>query len=104
MVTRDGSRWGQCARKARFKDEHTANRRAAELGFRAYPCKFCRGWHLSSLPFRDHPHGGRRDNEREVKLALAKRALAELERKGVKGPLLDRAKEHVAELELKEKE
>lgn len=40
-----------CYAKARFGDEHTANLAAAryiDKYLRAYPCRHCSGWHLTS--------------------------------------------------------
>ncbi len=39
-------------RKVRFDDEFEAKRRARELGFRAYTCSLCGGWHLTSQTHR----------------------------------------------------
>lgn len=37
-----------CASKVRFRDEHEARKRGKRLGLRAYACRFCHGWHLTS--------------------------------------------------------
>lgn len=41
-------RWRQCGRKATFKDRVRAVRRAKRLGLRAYRCRVCNHWHLTS--------------------------------------------------------
>lgn len=46
------ARYSQCARKKRYRDRDEANhvrhRREHEAGsLRAYPCPFCKGWHLT---------------------------------------------------------
>lgn len=39
--------WRSCKRKARYRNEHEAQRRANEIGLRAYECEICNGWHLT---------------------------------------------------------
>lgn len=90
--------WGKCGRKARFREEAVAVRRARELGLRAYPCQRCSGWHLTSMAYRDEKPVAR-PVDRGLELRRARRALAELERKRITGPLLESARRRVAELE-----
>lgn len=88
--------WG---RKARML-EHVANRRAQRYGMRAYECAECGGWHLTSAPLYEKP--SRKGPSEGVLLDQAIRrarlAVEELDRKHVRGPLLETAKKTHAEL------
>lgn len=37
-----------CKLKTRFRTEFDAKKKGKEIGLRAYPCRFCKGWHLTS--------------------------------------------------------
>ncbi len=91
----DRSEWNSCKRKARFRNEHDAERQAKKHGLRAYTCEACDGFHLTSMALRPAPRQ-RAQARPEVAAERARRALAELERKGVSGPLLDSARAEVA--------
>ena len=75
-----------CKRKARFAQRRDADARASAYGQAVYECRHCGGFHCTSGVSQ-----GRVERER------AERALAELHRKGVTGPLLETAIATVAE-------
>ena len=72
-----------CLRKVRYDTEAEAERRTF-VGRTAYRCPHCRGWHITS--------------QEKDELYLAQRAVRELERKGIAGPLLRTARNHLASL------
>lgn len=41
-------KWRMCEKKERFKTRWDAQKRAKRLGFRAYECPYCKGWHLTN--------------------------------------------------------
>jgi hypothetical protein len=52
---RDPAAWAVfrgCARKRRFANAAAAEEGARALGIRAYACRYCAGWHLTSLAQR----------------------------------------------------
>lgn len=91
------SRWTGCASKKRFT-EHEAGRIAARFGQRAYFCTWCNGWHCTKRADKHTVVRQRAPETPHIALARAERALGELLRKGVTGPLLDAARARVAEL------
>lgn len=84
--------------KARFRTEDEADRRAKKHGLRSYYCRECRGFHLTSAGYSQTRALRAKKPSAAVELARAERALAELERKGVVGPLLDAARARVSGL------
>lgn len=84
------TRWSACGSKARFDNEHHAGRVAAKYGQRIYLCTFCQGWHLTSQELR-RALPTREVDTPQLELDRVHRALTELRRKRVTGPLLDEA-------------
>lgn len=74
-----------CKRKARFPTHAAADIRAGLYGQVVYLCPHCGGYHCTSGASRQR-----------VERERAERALAELERKGVRGPMLETAVRNVA--------
>lgn len=42
--------WRSCSEKRKYDHEGQANREAFKQHMRAYKCKYCSGWHLTSKP------------------------------------------------------
>lgn len=81
---------GMCGRKRRFTEDE-ADRRARKFGQRAYHCTSCHGWHCTKQI--DRPtYGAHAPETRAQMIGRARAALAELERKNVKGALLEMAR------------
>jgi hypothetical protein len=88
-----------CCSKKRFADENAAEKRGRPYAQRAYMCDFCGGFHLTSKELRwTHKVRNADPNAPWVRLERAQRALRELERKNITGPLYDTACVTVSEL------
>lgn len=86
-----GARWSQCESKARFTTEEYAERtgkRHVPMQ-RAYHCQWCDGFHLTRSEPRQVKN--RATTHPDEVIARAERAVAELVKKKVTGPLLDTA-------------
>lgn len=54
-------RWFACSRKkGRWSSLIPAEKRAKELGMRAYWCRYCSGWHLTRKPLEQAERDGDR--------------------------------------------
>lgn len=90
------SAWHDCQRKARFT-EHEAQKRVEKHGGHVYDCARCGGFHVSTKPFRGAKYQ-KRPTHPNTELDRAHRALDELRRHKVTGPLLDTAVANVEAL------
>jgi len=92
-----------CGSKCRFRTEDEALKFGKKRGLRVYDCGFCGGYHLTSRPkvFATILPFYRTDEKSRLALRIerAQKALRELDRKGVSGPLRDAAETHLRDLE-----
>jgi len=98
----DKRSWRSCGEKTRFDSEEKALRRGRKFGGqRAYECGLCKGWHLTSQATLSVPYFRPVEAQDAVrgKIARARRALVELDRKHVAGPFREAADAYLASLQ-----